>query len=82
MVKFSLWITAQFPLVFVLFCFFGFVLQVIMFNVVVQWNSYGELVSVVEQNPCCLIDNLYGECESRFLEMISTVVSREQEDED
>ncbi len=82
MVKFSLWITAQFPLVFVFFFVFGFVLQVIMFNVVIQWNSYGELVSMVEQNPCCLIDNLYGECESRFLEMISTVVSREQEDED
>jgi hypothetical protein len=53
-----------------------------MFNVVIQWNNYGELVSVVEQNPCCSIDNLYGECESRFLEMISIVVSREQEDED
>ncbi len=53
-----------------------------MFNVVIQWSSYGELVSVVEQNPCCLIDNLYGECESRFLEMISIAVSREQEDED
>jgi hypothetical protein len=53
-----------------------------MFNVVIQWSSYGELVSVVEQNPCCSIDNLHGECESGFLEMISTVVSREQEDED
>jgi hypothetical protein len=48
-----------------------------MFNVVIQWSSYGELVSVVEQNLCCLIDNLYGECESRFLKMISIVVSRE-----
>ncbi len=66
----------------VFFFVFGFVLQVTMFNVVIQWSSYGELVSVVEQNPCCSIDNLYGECESRFLEMISIMVSREQEDED
>jgi hypothetical protein len=35
-----------------------------MFNVVLQWSGFGELVSVMEQNPCCLIDNLYGECES------------------
>jgi hypothetical protein len=67
---------------FVFFFVFGFVLQVTVFNVVIQWSSYDELVSVVEQNPCCLIDNLYGECESRILKMISTVVSREQEDED
>jgi hypothetical protein len=53
-----------------------------MFNVVIQWSSYGKLVSVVEQNPCCSIDNLYGECESQFLEMISVMVSNEQEDED
>jgi len=48
----------------VFFFVFGFVLQVTVFNVVIQWNSYGELVSVVEHNPCCSIDNLYGECES------------------
>jgi hypothetical protein len=41
-----------------------------------------ELVSVMEQNPCYLINNLYGECESRFLEIISTVVSKEQKDVD
>jgi len=59
-----------------LFCFwFCFVvLQVTMFNVVFQWNGFGELVSVMERNPCCLIDNLYGECELRFLEMIGMVV--------
>jgi hypothetical protein len=44
----------------VFFFVFGFVLQITMFNVVIQWSFYGELVSVVEQNPCCLIDNLYG----------------------
>ncbi len=67
---------------FVFFSIFGFVLQVTMFNVVIQWSGFGELVLVVEQNPYCSIDNLYGECESQFLEMISTVVSREREDED
>jgi hypothetical protein len=66
------------------FCFWlcFVVLQVIVFNVVFQWNDFGELVSVMEQNPCYLIDNLYGECESRFLEMIGTVVSRERKDVD
>jgi len=44
----------------VFFFVLGFVLQITMFNVVIQWSFYGELVSVVEQNPCCLIDNLYG----------------------
>ncbi len=53
-----------------------------MFNVVIQGNGFGELVLVVEQNPCYSIDNLYGECESWFLEMIGTMVSREHEDED
>ncbi len=41
-----------------------------MFNVVFQWSGFGELVSVMEQNPCCSIDNLYEKCESSFLEMI------------
>jgi hypothetical protein len=52
-----------------------------MFNIVFQWNGLGELVSVMERNPCCLVNDLYGECESRFLEMIGTIVSREWEDE-
>jgi hypothetical protein len=43
------------------------VLQVIVFNVVFQWSDFGELVSVIEQNPCCSIGNLYNECESQFL---------------
>jgi len=64
------------------FLFFRFwlcfvVLQVTMFNVVLQWNGFGELVSVMEWNPCCLIDNFYGECESRNLEMIGVKLSKE-----
>jgi hypothetical protein len=53
-----------------------------MFNVVLQWNGFGELVLVMERNPCCLIDNLYGDYESRFLELIGMVVSKEQKDVD
>ncbi len=65
-----------------LFCFwFCFVvLQVTVFNVVFQWSDFGELVLVMEQNSCCSIDNFYSECESQFLEMIGTVLSREQKD--
>jgi hypothetical protein len=36
----------------------------------------------MEWNPCCLIDNLYGECESRFLEMIGAELSKKQRDVD
>jgi len=50
-----------------------------MFNIVLQWSGLGELVSMMEWNPCCLINDLYGEYESRFLEMIGIVVSREWE---
>jgi hypothetical protein len=32
-----------------------------MFNVVFQWNGFGERVSVMEWNPCYSIDNLYEE---------------------
>jgi hypothetical protein len=28
------------------------------------WSGFGELVSMMERNPYCSIDNLYGECES------------------
>ncbi len=41
------------------------------------WSDLGELVSVMEQDPCCLIDNLDEECESRFLETIGVKVSKE-----
>jgi hypothetical protein len=66
------------------FCFWlcFVVLQVIVFNVVFQWSGFGELVSVMERNPCCSIDNLYGECESRVLEMIGAKLSKEQKDVD
>jgi hypothetical protein len=36
---------------------------------------------MMERNPCYSVNDLYGECESRFLEMIGTIVSREWEDE-
>jgi hypothetical protein len=41
------------------------------------WSGLGELVSVMERDPYCSIDNLYGECESRFLEMIGAKLSKE-----
>jgi hypothetical protein len=63
---------------FFVFCFYFVVLQVIVFNVVFQWSGFGELVSVMERNLCYSIDNLYGECESRFLEMISIELSKKQ----
>jgi hypothetical protein len=37
---------------------------------------------MMEWDPSCSIDNLYGECESRFLEMIGTKLSKEQRDVD
>ncbi len=56
--------------------------QVRVATVVFQWNGFGELVSVMERNPCCLIDNLYGECESQVLEMIGAKLSKERKDVD
>ncbi len=53
-----------------------------MFNVVFQWSGFGEFVLMMEQNPCYSIDNLYGECESRFLEMIGAELSKERKDVD
>ncbi len=32
---------------------------------------------MMEQDPWCLIDNLYGECESRFLETTGVELSKE-----
>jgi hypothetical protein len=31
-----------------------------MFNIVFQWSGLGELVSVMEWNPCCSVDDFYG----------------------
>jgi len=67
---------------FFVFCFYFVVLQVIVFNVVFQWSDFGELVSVIEQNPYCSIEIFYGECESRFLEMIGDELSGERKDVD
>jgi len=36
----------------------------------------------MEWNPCHSIDNLYEECDSRFLEMIGVELSRERKDVD
>jgi hypothetical protein len=67
---------------FFVFCFYFVVLQVIVFNVVFQWSGFGELVSVIEQNLYCSIEIFYGECESRFLEMIGDELSGERKDVD
>jgi hypothetical protein len=53
-----------------------------MFNIVFQWSNFGELVSMMERNPCCSIDNHYWEFESRFWKMIGTELSREHNDVD
>ncbi len=53
----------------------------VFFSASFQWSNLGELVLVMEQNPCYSIDNLYGDCESWFLEIIGIVVSKEWEDE-
>jgi hypothetical protein len=37
---------------------------------------------MMERDPCCSIDNLYGECESRLLKMIGAELSKEQKDVD
>jgi hypothetical protein len=46
------------------------------------WSGFGELVSMMERNPCYSIDNLHSECESRLLKMIGIVLSREWKDVD
>jgi hypothetical protein len=46
------------------------------------WSGFGELVSMMEWDVGCLIDNLYEECESRFLETIGAELSKERKDVD
>ncbi len=46
------------------------------------WSGLGELVLVMEQDPCYLIDNLYGECESRFFKTIGVELSKEWKEVD
>ncbi len=41
------------------------------------WSGLGELVSVMEQDPCCSIEKLYGECESWFWITIGAELSKE-----
>jgi hypothetical protein len=41
------------------------------------WSGFGELVSVMEQVHGYSIDNVYEECEARFLEMIGAKLSKE-----
>jgi hypothetical protein len=41
------------------------------------WSGLGELVLVMERDPSCSIDNLYGECESQFLETIGAKLPKE-----
>jgi hypothetical protein len=57
------------------YLFFCFWLCLLFYTLL--WNDLGELVSVMERNPCHSIDNLDGECESRFLETIGAELSKE-----
>jgi hypothetical protein len=41
-----------------------------------SWSGLGELVLVMEQNPCYSIGKLYGECKSRFLETSGAELSK------
>jgi hypothetical protein len=46
------------------------------------WSGFGELVSVMEHDPRCPMDNLYEQYGSRFLGTIGAELSREQKDVD
>lgn len=62
----------------------GFVLlicKLVCLMFVLQWNSLGEFVLVMEWIPSYFVHNLYSECESQFLVMIGVAASGEQEDE-
>ncbi len=69
-----------------IFCFFvfGFVLLFCKLLCLMSflWSGFGEPVLVMEQNPCCSIENIYKECKSRFLEMIGVELSKEWKDVD
>ncbi len=45
-------------------------------------SGFAKLVSVMEHDPSCLMDNLYEQCESRFLGTIGAKLSRERRDVD
>ncbi len=46
------------------------------------WSGFGELVSMMCQDPNRSIDNLYEKCESQFLETIGVELSKEWKDLD
>ncbi len=56
-------------------CFFCFWLCLLFCRLL--WNGLSELVLVMERDPCCSIDKLYGECESWFLETIGVELLKE-----
>ncbi len=41
-----------------------------------SWSGLGELVLVMEQNPCYSIGKLYEECKSQFLETSGAELSK------
>jgi len=42
------------------------------------WNSFGELVSVMERGPNCSRNILYEQCEARFCERIGVEILGER----
>jgi hypothetical protein len=46
------------------------------------WSGFGELVSVMEHDLSCSIDNLYEQCESQSLKTIGAKLSKERRDVD
>jgi hypothetical protein len=63
------------PITYFLFLALFVALQVTM-------TGFGKLVSVMEWDHGCSIDNLYGECESWFLEMTNVELSKGRKDVD
>jgi hypothetical protein len=59
------------------FNYFFFYFWLCLLFCMLLWSDLGELVLMMERDPCCSIDNLDGECESRFLELIAVKVSKE-----
>jgi hypothetical protein len=46
------------------------------------WSGFGELVSMIEHDLSCSMDNIYEQCESQFLGMIGAKFSRVRRDVD
>jgi len=72
----------------VVFCFkdiekFNYLLFCYWFGLLfcrLLWSGFGELISVMEWDLGCSMDNLYEQCESQFLGMMSVELSKEQRD--